>query len=254
MWPYLLGAGILLLMGDSETSPSYPPVNLPPVPRTITPREAALILRISETSPHLLSWVPITVRAGANTATFWASPDYWGLGSEPALYNRVPLTPKAAQWVADRLDASLPTRKMVNDIERHATLIPFTAFSPRAGESRNSERLWNESNAAIRRRFTVTPGSLVAGHKKDVIIGAVKARNPEKVVIYGARYENGSRVQPTSDLHGDFYVDYSHGIRLVRNTVTVNGVDMPLRQVLQSRAYASLLSDEGPVPTAGLRY
>lgn len=252
MWPWLLGAGILWVMTDPPSRATRD--TLPEPPASSSTRERSWIVRIDETAPHLTQWVPISVRSGTNTGVFFVSPDYWGVGSDPRVYSRIPLTPHAAQWVADRFDASLPTRKMVLDIENSGTRVGFTAFSPRSGESRNSQRLWDESNQAIRSRISSPPGTLFAGHKKDVIIGALHGTSPGKVIIYGGRYQDGSRVQPTSNLHGDFYVDYSHGLRLIRNNVVVNGVDMRLQDALKSRAFASLFSDEGPLSTAALRY
>src|SRR5688572_4797400 len=48
-------------------------------------------------------------------ATYYVSPDYQSVGSD-ADWARIPLTPIAAQKIADALDCFLPTRKIVNDI------------------------------------------------------------------------------------------------------------------------------------------
>lgn len=53
---------------------------------------------------------------------------------------------------------------------------------------------------------------LIAGHKKDLVIGAVGGRT----TIYGWHRGDGTVVQPVSSVHGYSYHDYSQGIRLVR--------------------------------------
>ena len=41
-----------------------------------------------------------------------------------------------------------------------------------------------------------SPGALVAGHKKDVVISAKLAGSPGKVAIYGWHRTNGTAIQP----------------------------------------------------------
>ena len=48
-------------------------------------------------------------------ATYYVSPDYLSVGTDND-WARIPLTPMAAQLIADSLHCFLPTRKMVNDI------------------------------------------------------------------------------------------------------------------------------------------
>ena len=47
--------------------------------------------------------------------------------------------------------------------------------------------------------------------------------NPGKIAIYGWHRLNGAPIQPLSTVHGACYADYSHGIRLVSETVLVDG-------------------------------
>jgi len=248
MIPFLLlGAGLLWVLNER------PNVSTITLPSGLTQREQELLRRIGETYPNLLTWIPVPVSSRGHSGTMYVARDYWGLGPDFSSFLRVPLSPRAAQWVADQLGAVLPTRKMVDIIERNARLIPFIAHTPRSGESRNSQRLWESINNAISTRMGEDVG-LVAGHKKDVIVGNLLGRSPEKVIIYGGRYEDGRRVQATSNLHGDFYADYSHGIRLVKKEMDVDGQSVLVGDVLRSRELSGLLSDEGPVVAAGLRY
>ncbi|MFX5494316.1 hypothetical protein ABTD62_21475, partial [Acinetobacter baumannii] len=50
-----------------------------------------------------------------NKATVWVLPDYLCIGTNDN-WARIPLTPLAAQPIADSLHCFLPTKKLVNDI------------------------------------------------------------------------------------------------------------------------------------------
>jgi hypothetical protein len=91
-------------------------------------------------------------------------------------------------------------------------------------------------------------GALVGGIKKDVVITPLLASNPGKVAIYGWHQLNGVPIQPLYLGHGDFYVDYSHGIRLVRQDMLVDGAATTVADVLAHAQWHVLLSDEGVVP------
>jgi Ig-like domain-containing protein len=65
------------------------------------------------------------------------------------------------------------------------------------------------------------------------------------VVIYGWHYPSGSPIQPLYNGHGETYADYSHGIRLVQNSMIVDGASAIITNILTDSALAPLLSDEG---------
>ncbi len=90
-------------------------------------------------------------------------------------------------------------------------------------------------------------GPLVGGIKKDVVITPLLASNPGKVAIYGWHQLNGQPIQPLYLGHGVSYVDYSHGIRLVRGQMLVNGQVRSVADVLADPDLCVLLSDEGVV-------
>lgn len=75
----------------------------------------------------LLKLIPINVTAKdtttgkVNRATFYVMPDYLSVGTNKN-WARIPLTPIAAQLIADSLQCFLPTRKMVNDIYANAAI------------------------------------------------------------------------------------------------------------------------------------
>jgi hypothetical protein len=88
---------------------------------------------------------------------------------------------------------------------------------------------------------------LVSGHKKDVVVTNLLTGNPDRIAIYGWQRLNGAPIQPLSTVHGACYADYSHGIRLVSETVLVNGEARSVYDVLQDPVLSRLLSDEGPI-------
>ena len=95
-------------------------------------------------------------------------------------------------------------------------------------------------------------GALVSGDKKDVVISTMiytNFANPDitaPVVIYGWFYTTGVPIQPLYNGHENTYADYSHGIRLVQNAITVDGSPNTITNVLTNSSLAALLSDEGP--------
>jgi hypothetical protein len=89
---------------------------------------------------------------------------------------------------------------------------------------------------------------LIAGIKKDVVISPRLAERPDRVAIYGWHRLTGRRIQPLYLGHVDWYVDYSHGIRLVKQQMLVDGEPMRVADVLADPDLHPLLSDEGPVP------
>jgi hypothetical protein len=98
------------------------------------------------------------------------------------------------------------------------------------------------------RTLGVRPGTLISGHKKDVVLTKRLAANPGKIAIYGWQGPSGAPIQPLSTVHGACYADYSHGIRLVSQTALVNGRPMSIYDVLSDPVLSNVLSDEGPLP------
>jgi hypothetical protein len=96
-------------------------------------------------------------------------------------------------------------------------------------------------------RISHPPGALVAGHKKDVVISARLAGTTNKVAIYGWHRTNGVPIQPLYTGHAADWVDYSHGIRLVQQRMTVNGEPKTVAEVLADPKLAGLISDEGVI-------
>lgn len=174
-------------------------------------------------------------------ATYYVSPDYVSVGTDND-WARLPLTPLAAQTLADTLHCFLPTRKMVNDIYEQATVklapVPLYAF-------RDSSVIMYHHHLIIEGQRKGTTG-LIAGIKKDVVISDKLTRSDkkERVAIYGWHQLNGQPIQPLYTGHINWWVDYSHGIRLIYRIITVEGKKMDYIEVMKDKTLRSLLSDE----------
>src|SRR4030095_155104 len=110
---------------------------------------------------------------------------------------RTPMWPTTAQRVADALGALLPTRRMVIAIYQTATVrVPFVPLRPRGEAVRGSTALYIVHHAEIEHLLRGRNG-LIAGQKKDVVVGVCAQNNPGRVVIYGGWYSHGTLVQST---------------------------------------------------------
>jgi hypothetical protein len=171
-------------------------------------------------------------------------PDYLAIGSDTD-FVRVPITPQTAQRIAEAFGCSLPTRKLADEVYKAATVklapTPLT-------EAREKAETFAHHNALIEeQRRGKQLGDLVAGIKKDVVITNRLGEKPNRVAIYGWHKLDGTPIQPLTTVHVDCYVDYSHGIRLVRRSVLVDGKPRDIRHALHATEICGLLSDEGPI-------
>ena len=179
-----------------------------------------------------------------HTSFIEVMPDYLAIGSNTD-FVRVPMTPQTAARIADAFGCALPTRKIVDEVYRTAAVKlepkPMTM-------DRELPATFLRHNAMIEsQRAGKTLGELVAGIKKDVVVSNRLSEKPIRVAIYGWHTIDGKPIQPLTIVHGDKYVDYSHGVRLMKRTVMVDGKPWDIRHVLYSAELHRLLSDEGPV-------
>jgi len=174
-------------------------------------------------------------------AFYFVTPDYLSIGSDED-FARIPLTPITAQQIADSLHCFLPTRKIVNDIYKAAKIklepVPMYAF-------RDSAVTMYQHNLIIEGQRKLRKG-LISGIKKDVIITERLTRSPKpnRVAIYGWHQLDGIPIQPLYTGHVNWYVDYSHGIRLIYRTIYVNKKPMDYIDVLKDKTLRRLLCDE----------
>jgi len=182
-------------------------------------------------------------------ATIFAMPEYLAIGTDKD-FLRIPMNLYTAAAVASKMGFVLPTRKIVDAIYQQAAY----HFSPQpmtAGPQMRSTEYYVTHNAKVEeqsRTLGVTPGALVSGDKKDVVVSNRLERNPGKIAIYGWHRLDGAAIQPLSTVHGACYADYSHGIRLVSQTMLVDGETKSVSEVLEDPALAQAISDEGTIP------
>lgn len=175
--------------------------------------------------------------------------------------------PRFAQEVADAHGAMLPTTKIVRMIEAVAAMVPFHGLSSeqRDNESLSAERLIVLSNTKAEVDIALMrkgPGTLYAGHKKDIVVGKTRATHPNKVTIYGGVFKSGKRVQglmPGSEMaakygHSITYFDYSHGVRLVKLVGLLGGSPVNLVDILTDKRRYAMLSGQGVLTKEMLRY
>lgn len=177
------------------------------------------------------------------------APDYLAVGGDGD-YFLAPLTDRTAQRVAEALDCVLPTRKMADLIWRAAPLkleprpiAPSDAMTSVPDMAAHNALVGGQRRAALRAH---PPGTLVAGHKKDVVRTPRQERRPGRVAIYGWHRPDGTAIQPLSLAHDHGYVDYSHGVRLVRRALTLRGRPTTVGAVLADDTDWTVLGDEGP--------
>jgi hypothetical protein len=96
-------------------------------------------------------------------------------------------------------------------------------------------------------------GLLVAGIKKDVVLTNLLKEKPHKVAIYGWHESHGQPIQSLYVGHVDWYVDYSHGVRLMSQQIIVDNQRWRVSDVLNDSRLCTLLSTEGQIDVAAVR-
>ena len=195
---------------------------------------------------HVFRWVTIHTQLQVDSVTtlrasYQVTSDYLSVGTD-ADWSRVPLTAMAAQQLADSFQCFLPTRKIVDDIYQAARvkLAPMPMFA------------FRDSPVTMYQHHLIIEGlrngrkGLIAGIKKDVVIAALLTRSakPNRIAIYGWHQLNGKPIQPLYAGHVNWYVDYSHGVRLVKRTIQINGRPYDYIQVMQDPLLRKLICDE----------
>ena len=184
--------------------------------------------------------------------------DYLSVGRDDD-FVRMPMGPLAAQQIADSLNCFLPTTYLVDRIaevsEGHIDIFPFRPLG-----GRNMQPIvFQDSDNAIKALFKAKGyefGQFISGLKKDVVL-TYKIQSRDEMnkyeAIYGWHHPDGRTQQPLFVRHGNFYVDYSHGIRLINRTVVVDGKECDAKEILESATLYRLLSDE-PEPLKKATY
>lgn len=215
-------------------------------------REAAILNEISRGNfPNFLrefKLVPLleSTKSGEKRVSpaIEVMPDYLSIGSDSD-FVRIPMTPQTAQKIADKFGCILPTRKLVDAIDRAAEV--HLAPHPMTVE-REAVATFAEHNAIIeKQRRQNRLGLLTIGSKKDIVLTPRIFEKPNRLAIYGWRQLNGQPIQPLTIVHVNWYVDYSHGVRLVRDTINLDGNNVKISALLADPERSKLVSDEGPM-------
>jgi len=213
-------------------------------------REALILAALQDVVP---AWCRVPFKASdkaghAHDVVLSVAADYLGVGDGTGFF-RLPMCPRTARNAADHLGAVLPTREMVERVYAYGSVTAGVVLRPHTitqkffrdnKKSMTSSWAFKTHNDLIEAEYTLTsPGRdrLLVGHKKDIVVTPRLTKH--KVAIFGW-YSHGKPIQDLNYMsHSDGYVDYSHGVRLVRQTCEVDGVEMRVADVLASPTKAS---------------
>ena len=190
-----------------------------------------------------------TISSVTQSVTYYVAPDYLAIGCDTD-YFLMPMSPMLATRINTLTGTTLPTSKMVGDIWAAAT-VQLAPQPLTAGPLMSTVPFFAHHDSLVgqqRATFSNSLGSLVSGDKKDVIIDNAIYTTANRVVIFGWYYQNGTYIQPVTNVHADTYMDYSHGIRLVQNACILNGTTpTTIQSILESSTLNTLLSNEGVI-------
>ncbi len=184
---------------------------------------------------------------------FYTVCDYMAIGSDTD-YLYIPMTPSTAQYLADKLNCSLPTKKMVDIIYTKAEVKLRPQPIPPSDKMTTVPVFWQHTDSIKRQISQIgldrSTDNIIGGHKKDIIISNKiysADRDYDRVVIYGWHRSVNDPIQPVYNGHITKYADYSHGVRMISNIVFLNNDSMQIDQILEDPNLSILLSSEGVI-------
>lgn len=232
-------------------------------PANPSARHAYILDRVRQ-GQYYAQWVPLTVREGGNTATFWVLGDALKVDGI-----RVIATAKLEQQIADALDASLLTPKL-------ADLIFVNAKVRLDPILRTPDATMDATDTMIRQSLALDQATggctdcLVSTVGKHWTISNGLLAKPGMAENYGFHYWRGQKKLPSDSLpvigdttdsagrhvylhqgqgwrHNAGHSDYSQNVVLVSNWATLNGKKARFQDIATSPEFASLVSHEGPL-------
>ena len=208
-------------------------------------------------------WVDLPLTDGVHQLVLRVQADVVAIGTFED-HVRLPLTPGVGQSILNLQGWLYPTPWIVYQMWRAAPLKLEPTFLPNAGANLVQ---YQEHSRIVDEQIRGQGGApedprLRAGMKKHVVVSNIEKAG--RVLIFGwyrpsppapdvfddgrAMASPGRQpVQPRSNVHGDFYVDYSHGIHAVHGTCLLDGRPAATADVYADPALAKLVSNEGPL-------
>jgi hypothetical protein len=192
----------------------------------------------------------ITVQEKSNTLTYFVSPDVLCIGngnSDDTDFLRVSLNGYTAKRVVDLFGCLLPTKKIADQIWQAADLKLMPQTMGGNYQMITTQTLMDH-NSVIEKQRAGRNFNIITGHKKDIVSTNHLLVDRTRLAIYGWFYPTGQAIQgptPNSASHDVNYQDYSSSIRLVSRQAILNQQAVNLYDVLNSKDYAYLISDEG---------
>jgi len=197
----------------------------------------------------------VKVTQGQDVLEYYVSNDYLSLGDNFGWIHcpMSPLTPRAFMRTNDYI---LPTPKMVRQIYSAAITKPRAVAwgelykSVEKKFNRDSTKCYLDHSNKIKSQMIQLghkEDNLIAGHKKDVVLTNILA-NPKyknNVAIYGWFNSDGTVIQNLNAIdHIVSYVDYSHGLRMIKNDCLLNGMPRKLTDIFSDTRLATMIHDE----------
>jgi hypothetical protein len=227
----------------------------------------------------------------AHEVTYWVMPDYVAVGSSSD-YVTVPIGGVMAQRVADAFGCVLPTAKIVWDLlEKYDTRLRFRLRARpywRLADPKERDRVSAEDKVkydgkeqastwayveysdamqerirAVLRERELPRWTLITGYRKEVVISKALESDKRKLDFFGGwrgkdqQQKLWQGTPPGLADHGGHeatFADYSHGVRLVRRRVVIDGQDHDIRRVLSDPVLGAMLDLQAPVDLAKARY
>lgn len=226
---------------------------------SISEREKAVVKEVLSGNVPSFSRIIVPVKISEtvdNTSyelVFFTTCDYLAIGSDQD-YVYMPMTPATAQYLADKMNSLLPTKKMVDIIYTNAGIKLKPQPIPPSDAMTTVPVFMQHTDSIKQQVMQMASGrsveQIVAGHKKDIIISN-KIYNPDgaadRVVIYGWHSGEGNPIQPVYNGHVDWYADYSHGVRFISKSVFINQDSIQVDDILKDSDLSTLLSHEGVI-------
>ena len=194
-----------------------------------------------------------TINAKNYELIFFTTYDYIAIGSDQD-YLYIPLTPSTVQYLADNLNCSLPTKKIVDIIYAKAEIKLEPQPIP-PSDIMTTVPVFRQHTDSIKQQIIQlgidrSVDKILAGHKKDIIISNKiysTDGTSDRVVIYGWHLGEDNPIQPVYYGHIALYADYSHGVRLISKIAFINGESIQVDDILKDPNLSILLSCEGVI-------